>query len=75
MAYEVQWAAASGQTSGLSLTAGVEQTNLTSSATSSNCASGPVTTASLITILRTAQVTAARAGAYSGTLTLLIAPN
>ena len=75
LAYEVQWSASSGQTSGQSLTAGVALTGLTSTATSSNCSSGPVTTASLITILRTTGVSAATAGAYSGTLTLVVAPN
>ncbi len=75
MAYEVQWAATTGQTSGTSLTSGVALTGLTSNATASGCTSVPLTSASLITILRTAVVGAAKSGSYSGTLTLLVAPN
>ena len=75
LAYEVQWSASSGQTTGTALMAGVTLTNLTDTATISDCSSGPATTASLITILRTAQIGAATAGFYSGTLTLLVAAN
>lgn len=75
MAYEVQWAATAGQTVGTALTAGVALTNLTTAATRSGCTTGPATSASLITILRVAAIGAATAGTYSGTLTLLVAPN
>ena len=75
MAYEVQWAASAGQTVGTSLTSGVALTNLATVATRSGCTTGPATSASLITILRSATVSAARSGNYTGTLTLLIAPN
>lgn len=75
MAYEVQWAATAGQTTGTSLTAGVALTGLTSNATKSGCTSGPSSSASLITVLRTAEIGAAKSGSYSGTMTLLVAPN
>jgi hypothetical protein len=75
MPYEVEWAAASGQTTGTALTSGVALTNLSTNATVSGCTSGPATSASLIAILRSATVSAARSGSYRGTLTLLIAPN
>lgn len=75
MAYEVEWSSSSGQTSGTSLTSGTALTLQTSTATNATCSSGPATSASLIVILRTATIQAARAGAYSGTLTLIIAPN
>ena len=75
MAYEVQWAATAGQTVGTALTSGVPLTNLTTAATRSGCTVAPATSASLITILRSATVSAARSGSYTGTLTLLIAPN
>ena len=75
MAYEVQWAASAGQTTGTALAAGTALTNLTTAATRSGCTTAPATSASLITILRSATVSAARSGNYTGTLTLLIAPN
>jgi hypothetical protein len=75
LAYEVQWADAINQTTGDALTAGVALTQQNTSATSSNCAAAPTRTATLITILRTSAIGAAKAGTYTGTLTLLIAPN
>lgn len=74
LAYEVQWNAQSGQTSGSQLTAGVPLTGLVSSATQQQCNSGPASSASLILVLRSAALSTARAGTYNGTLTLLIAP-
>lgn len=75
LAYEVQWSASSGQTSGTSLTSGVALTGLVSSATRSGCTSGPTTSASLITIIRATNLSSATAGSYTGTLTLIVAPN
>lgn len=75
LAYEVQWADAINQTTGDALTAKVALTQQTSAATSSNCAAAPTRTATLITILRATTLGGARAGTYSGTLTLLVAPN
>ena len=75
LAYEVQWNASPNQTTGNALNAGIALTGLTSTATASACGSGPSTSASLIMIIRTGALSAATAGVYSGTLTLLIAPN
>lgn len=75
LAYEVQWAASANQTSGTSLNPGVALTALSSSASSATCSSGPTSSASLITVLRTTNIQAANAGSYTGTLTLLVAPN
>lgn len=70
--YEVQWSASSGQSSGFQLSPNVPQTGLVSSATQQTCNSGPVTSASLILLLRATALSSARAGSYSGTLTLII---
>ena len=75
MAYEVEWAATTGQTTGTSLTSGVALTNLTTAATTSGCNSIPTRSASLIIVLRTAVIGAAKSGSYTGVLTLLVAPN
>lgn len=70
--YEVQWNASSGQSSGLQLSPSVAQTGLTSAATQQTCNSGPATSASLILFLRSAALQSAKAGSYTGTLTLVI---
>jgi hypothetical protein len=74
LAYAVEWAGTSGQTTGSALTTNTPKTGLTSTATASNCSSS--TTASLIVKFSTAQMQAAvgSATAYTGTLTLLVAP-
>ena len=74
LAYEVQWSASPGQTSGTSLTAGVALTTQHSNASQQTCNSGPASSASLIVVIRAAAVAAATAGNYSGTLSLLVAP-
>ena len=74
LAYEVQWEDSSGQTVGTALTAGVALTGQTTGATASGCGSGPSTTASLTILLRTSTITSANATSYSGTLTLMLAP-
>jgi hypothetical protein len=71
--FEVQWSSQSGQTSGTSLTPNVPVTGQTSSATHQFCNGGPPTSASLTVILRSAALSQAREGNYSGTLTLLVA--
>ncbi len=73
LAYEVQWAGSIGQTSGTNLVANVAQGGFTGSGNTSTCGNG-IRTASLITILRTSAISAATAGAYTGTLTLILAP-
>lgn len=72
--YDVQWNEAPSQSSGTQLSPNVTLTGLTSSATQQTCNSGPATTASLILVLRSSELSNARAGAYSGTLTLLVGP-
>lgn len=72
--YEVQWSSASGQTTGTSLTAGVPLGAQHSTATRDICDKGPPTTASLIVVLRSAAISSAITGTYTGTLTLLIQP-
>ena len=72
--YEVQWNQTPSQSSGTQLTPNVTLTGLISSATQQTCNSGPATSASLILILRSSELSNARAGSYSGTLTLLVGP-
>lgn len=70
--YEVQWSTSSGQTSGTNLVAGVPlagQTMLLS------CPILQTTNASLIVILRATDLSTATAGAYTGTLTIILAAN
>lgn len=73
LAYEVEWADQSGQSSGASLTPNVALTGRTSAANHQFCNSGPTTSASLTIVLRSAELSKAREGNYSGSLTLLIA--
>lgn len=73
--YTVEWSASSGQTSGSALTAGTALTGLTSTATNPNCASGPSSSASLIVKIASADLQGMAAStSYTGTLTLLVAP-
>ncbi|MCH8614864.1 hypothetical protein LZ016_01920 [Sphingomonas sp. SM33] len=73
--YSVEWAGSSGQSSGSALTAGTALTGLTSTATNMNCASGPATSASLIVKISSANLqTMQAATTYTGTLTLVVAP-
>ena len=72
--YEVQWSDAAGQTSGTQLSANMALTGQHSTAQKDDCSKGPATTASLIIILRSAAVATAIAGSYSGSLSLVIAP-
>lgn len=74
LAYGVEWAASSGQTTGTALTAGTASGSLASTATNPTCSSGPATSASLIVNMTAANLQAAVAGAYTGTLTLVVAP-
>jgi hypothetical protein len=74
LAYQVQWSASSGQTTGTQLSPNVALTGLTSAATQQACNSGPASSASLIVILRSTALLSATAGTYNGTLTLVIGP-
>lgn len=73
--YSVEWAPTSGQTSGTALTAGTALTGLTSTATSATCGSGASSTSSLIVKISTSNLqTMQAATTYTGTLTLVVAP-
>lgn len=71
--YHVEWSDNSGQSSGVALAPAVPLTGQRSSATHQFCNSGPPTSASMTIVLRAAELSQAREGSYSGTLTLLIA--
>jgi spore coat protein U-like protein len=74
--YGVEWAASADQSTGTNLTANSVATGFTSTATTPSCASGASPTASLMVKFSTAQMQAAvgSATAYTGTLTLVVAP-
>jgi hypothetical protein len=73
--YSVQWSGTAGNTSGTALSTGTAATGLVSTATNHQCASGPSNTASLIVGISTADLgTMQAATSYTGTLTLLVAP-
>lgn len=72
--YEVYWNASSGQTSGTQLVTGVKSAKLIGSATAPTCGGG--TTASLIVGIQGSDANTMLANtSYTGTLTLLLAPN
>lgn len=70
--FEVQWSSSGGQSSGTQLTANVALSGQVSAAVQQTCNSGPASSASLIVVLRSAALSSAAAGSYSGSLTLLI---
>jgi hypothetical protein len=72
MSYEVQWSSSSGQGSGTQLASNVPLTGQVSNATHQVCNNGPATSASLIILLRSNVLSSATAGAYNGTLTLVV---
>lgn len=72
--YEVQWNSSPGQGSGTALSPNVSLTGLFTTATQQTCNSGPASSASLIVILRSSDLSGAAAGSYSGTLTLVLGP-
>ena len=63
----------SGQSSGTQLAPNVPLGGLDAAATEETCSTGPASDASLIVILRAANLGNAIAGSYSGTLTLVLA--
>ena len=71
--YEVRWNSQSGQSTGTSLAPNVAVTGQSSAATHQFCNSGPAASASLVVVLRSSELSQAREGSYSGSLTLLIA--
>ncbi len=72
LGYDVEWSQQSGQTAGTLLSPNRALTGQVSSATHQFCNSGPPTSASFTIILRAAELSQARQGTYSGSLTLLI---
>jgi hypothetical protein len=75
--FEVQWSSTPGQSSGSQLLPNqplTGQRSTSGSASADDCSKGPATTASLVVILRSAALASASSGTYSGTLTLLVAP-
>ena len=73
--YNIEWAGSSGQSSGTALASGTALTGLTSTATAAGCSSGPATTASLIVKIPSANLQTMQAALnYTGTLTLVVAP-
>ena len=76
LAYGVEWAGSTGQATGTALTTNTASTGFTSLAVNPTCSAAPTTTASLIVKFSTAQMQAAVGSntAYTGTLTLVVAP-
>ena len=73
--YTVEWAQTSGQSSGTALATGTALTGQKSTATNALCASGPASTASLIVKMSTTSLQSMQAATtYTGTLTLVVAP-
>ena len=73
LAYEVQWAGSRNQTSGTALPANTTVGGFSDGDVLELCNLINLSSASLIVILRAAALSAATAGSYSGTLTLVIA--
>jgi len=74
LAYAVEWAGTAGQSTGTALVSGTALGGLSSTATNPGCSSGPASTASLIVKMTAANLQAAVASSYTGTLTLVVAP-
>ena len=73
--YSVEWSQTSGQSAGTALATGTALTGLKSIATSATCATGASSSASLIVKMSTANLqTMQAATTYTGTLTLVVAP-
>jgi hypothetical protein len=71
--YNVRWNNQPGQSNGTALAAGVSLGGQTTNGQNQLCSSGPPTTASLIVTLPAPSLSAATAGTYSGTLTIIVA--
>lgn len=72
--YTVEWASTSGQTTGSSLTSGSALTGQTTAATSTDCNAGASPSASLIVKVAESEMLGKSAAAFTGTLTLVVAP-
>ena len=73
MPYDVQWSASPNQSTGTALPANTTVTGFADGLVNQTCALVNTTSASLIVVLRSAALSSAGAGSYSGTLTLVIA--
>lgn len=73
LAYTVQWDDTAGQTTGTGLTSGNALAGQTSAATSTTCAVSGLNS-SVIVNISNADLATAPAGTYTGTLTLVVAP-
>jgi len=72
--YSVEWAGSSGQSSGTALSTGTALGSLSSTAINPTCSAGPAASASLVVKMTAASLQAAVASSYTGTLTLVVAP-
>ena len=73
--YSVDWAGRSGASSGTALASGTALTGLTSTATNATCSAGAASTASLIVKIASSNLQSMQAStSYTGTLTLVVAP-
>lgn len=75
LAYEVEWSSSSNQQTGVALHPGVVVSGLPTLATQQACRSGPSSSASLIILVRASEANSARAGAYSGGLSITLSPD
>lgn len=75
LAYEVEWSSSSNQQTGVALDPGVAVSGLPTLATHQTCRSGPSSSASLIILVRASEANSARAGAYSGGLSITLSPD
>jgi spore coat protein U-like protein len=72
--YEVQWSDAAGQISGSAVLPNQPLAGQQGQGSADDCSKGAASTASLIIIIRSTALASATSGTYSGTLTLLVAP-
>jgi hypothetical protein len=73
--YSVEWAGSSGQSSGTALSSGSALAGLTSTATNPTCSAGPSSSASMVVKITSASLQGMQAAtSYTGTLTLVVAP-
>jgi hypothetical protein len=73
--YSVEWAGSSSASSGTALASGTALTGLASTATNPTCSTGASSTASLIVRISSANLQSMQAAtSYTGTLTLVVAP-
>jgi hypothetical protein len=73
--YSVEWSDSSSAASGSTLAAGTALTGLASTATNPTCSAGPASSASLIVNLSATDLQSMKAAtSYTGTLTLVVAP-